>query len=220
MALKFLIVSSVGTISKPCITPINAATITMAADTVTKDGIAAVAVPFINAIIPIVTDIDNINTLIPVAVAITFLESNPLSKYRIPASSATTTDTANNPVNPLGAILAILAINANIPITADIDAAATATFLESITLNRLIASANAKIGTVIFISIVPALSAYRPANCDTFISNANTTPTAPITAIPLTMSLISKSESKRITNTSIPIAAATFNSIVPALSAY
>ena len=60
-------------------------------------------------------------------------------------------------------MLPALTTKANTAITADIEAAATATFAGSRRLKIPIAAAMARIGTVIFISIVPARSAYGPA---------------------------------------------------------
>ena len=164
------------------------AIIATAPDTASKAGIAAVARGPVLLIISIDADMASNNVLIALAFS---------SEFRTFISDINISNPPNNPTATVNAIIVFMDPSAlfptwvrtvNIPMRTVMHAVATATLVGSSKLNTAIAAARAAIGIAIFISIVPALSAFAPEKADIVIRVANRTVHPARNTIPLAMS--------------------------------
>ena len=128
----------------------------------------------------------------------------------------------NGPVVPLTPFSdpRTFVMSVNIPITALKAPVATITFLVSKKLNSVIIPAIAINGTVIFISIVPALSALAPADLDILIMSVITPINADIARVPLTISPTETPAKTLMATARTPIPTDIFISILPAAEAF
>ena len=128
----------------------------------------------------------------------------------------------NGPVVPLTPFSdpRTFVMSVNIPITALKAPVATITFLVSKKLNSVIIPAIAINGTVIFISIVPALSALAPADFDILIMSVITPINADIARVPLTISPTETPAKTLMATARTPIPTDIFISILPAAEAF
>ena len=196
------------------------AIIATAPDTASKAGIAAVARGPVLLIISIDADMASNNVLIALAFS---------SEFWTFISDINISNPPNNPTATVNATIVFIDPSAlfptwvrtvNIPMRTVIHAVATATLVGSSKLNTAIEAARAAIGIAIFISIVPALSAFAPEKDDSVIRTANRAVHPAKNTIPLAISPRDNPRISRTTMTNAPMATDIFNSIDPALSAF